>query len=71
METTRRVVSTLLATEVCPKGRKHIGGGEAPAYEKTKYIAPVGAVEIKKSLWPVHLRIWKHILSSVRRIGHP
>jgi len=23
-----------LATEVCPKGRKHIGGGEAPVYEK-------------------------------------
>jgi len=30
----------LLATEVCPKGRKHIGGGEAPVYEKYQIHSP-------------------------------
>ncbi len=40
-------VSTLLTIEVCPKGRKHIGGGEAPACKKTKFIAPCGAAEIR------------------------
>ena len=38
----------LLATEVCPKGRKHIGGGEAPYMRNTEYIAPTGAAEIMK-----------------------
>ena len=33
---------SLMGTRVCPKGRKHIGGGEAPVYEKSKYIAPTG-----------------------------
>jgi len=36
----------LLATEVCPKGRKYIGGGEAPVYEKYQIHSPNGAVEI-------------------------
>ncbi|MCR4320018.1 MAG: hypothetical protein NUV74_06735 [Candidatus Brocadiaceae bacterium] len=38
--------SLLLATEVCPKGRKHIGGGEAPVYEKYQIYSPNGAAEI-------------------------
>jgi len=36
----------LLATEVCPKGRKYIGGGEAPVYEKYQIHSPSGAAEI-------------------------
>jgi len=60
-----------LATEVCPKGRKHIGGGEAPVYEKYQIHSPNGAAEIEESLCPVRLRFWEHILSSVRRIGYP
>ena len=36
----------LLATEVCPKGRKYIGGGEAPVYEKYQIHSPNRAAEI-------------------------
>ena len=35
-----------MATEVCPKGRKYIGGGEAPVYEKYQIHSPNGAAEI-------------------------
>jgi len=45
-----------LATEVCPKGRKHIGGGEAPVYEKYQIHSPNGAAEIEESFCPVRLR---------------
>jgi len=40
-----------LATGVCPKGRKHIGGGEAPVYEKYQIHSPSGAAEIEESLY--------------------
>ena len=36
-----------MATEVCPKGRKHIGGGEAPYMKNTKYIAPMGRQKLR------------------------
>ena len=62
---------SLTGTRVCPKGRKHIGGGEAPVYEKYQIHSPNGAVEIEESLWPVRLRSLEHILSSVRRRGNP
>ncbi len=62
---------SLTETRVCPKGRKHIGGGEAPVYEKYQIHSPNGAVEIEESLWLVRLRFWEHILFSVRRIGYP
>jgi len=65
---------SLTGTRVCPKGRKHIDGGEAPVYEKYQIHSPNGAVElvpvkmgIEESLRPVHLRFWEHILFSVRR----
>ena len=38
----------LTGTRVCPKGRKHIGGGEAPVYEKYQIHSPNGAVEIEE-----------------------
>ena len=38
-----------MATEVCPKGRKHIGGSEAPVYEKYQIHSPNGAAEIEES----------------------
>jgi hypothetical protein len=62
---------TLVHFEASPKGGKRIGGGEAPAYEKYQIHSPNGAAEIEESLWQAHLRFWEHILSSVRRIGHP
>src|SRR4030067_3323578 len=37
---------SLTGTRVCPKGRKHIGGGEAPVYEKYQIHSPNGAAEI-------------------------
>ena len=37
-----------MATKVCPKGRKHIGGGEAPVYEKYQIHSPNGAAEIEE-----------------------
>ena len=52
-----------MATEVRPKGRKHIGGGVSPVYEKHQIHSPNGAVEIEESLWLVRLRFLEHILS--------
>jgi len=37
---------SLTGTRVCPKGRKYIGGGEAPIYEKYQIHSPSGAAEI-------------------------
>lgn len=34
-----------MRTEICPKGRKHLGGGEAPVYEKYQIHSPNGAAE--------------------------
>lgn len=34
---------------VCPKGRKHIGKGEATVYEKYQIHSPNGAAEIGES----------------------
>ena len=45
-----------MATEVCSKGRKHIGGGEAPAYEKYQIHSPNGAVEIMEIIINFFLR---------------
>jgi len=38
---------SLMGTRVCPKGRKHIGGGETPVYEKYQIHSPIGAVEME------------------------
>ena len=51
----------LLATEVCPKGRKYIGGGEAPVYEKYQIHSPNGAAEIEESLWPEHIHFYAYM----------
>ena len=55
---------SLTGTRVCPKGRKHIGGGEAPVYEKYQIHSPNGAAEIEESLWPVRLRLFRSFPSS-------
>ena len=40
---------SLTGTRVCPKGRKHIDGGEAPVYEKYQIHSPNGATDTSTS----------------------
>ena len=54
-----------MATEVCPKGRKHIGGGEAPVYGKYQIHSPNGAAEIEESLWPEHIHFYAYMPKTV------